>query len=85
MSFRDKIDNEIEEIATKVVEQVATRQNLVTTNQSGAGIVQSLFLEDGQRKAKVKDQYGKIQTISLASARVLGKGDQVTIDGGFGR
>lgn len=78
--LKDKIDKQIREVAYQTVMQVATRQNQVNTNQSGMGKVQRLFLDDnGNRKAEVLDQYGKIQTISLISSRVLGTGDHVVM------
>lgn len=86
MSLKDKIDKDITEIATRVVEIVATRQNMVTANQNGAGKIQSFFTdEDGNRKAKVVNQYGQVQEIGLIADRPLGKGDTVIIQGGFGR
>ena len=86
MSLKDKIDKDITEIATRVVEIVATRQNMVTANQNGAGRLQSFFTdEDGNRKAKVVNQYGQVQEIGLIADRPLGKGDTVIIQGGFGR
>lgn len=86
MSFRDKIDKEIENYASKVVDIIVTRQNQVTTNQGGAGKIRSFSLDqDGNRMVTVEDTSGRLNTIPLASSRVLGKGDQVTIDGGFAR
>ena len=86
MSLKDKIDKDITEIATRVVEIVATRQNMVTANQNGAGKIQFFFTdEDGNRKAKVVNQYGQVQEIGLIADRPLGKGDTVIIQGGFGR
>lgn len=78
--LRDKIDKQIREIAFQTVMQVATRQNQVNTNQSGMGKIQRLFLDDsGNRKAEVIDQYGKKQTISVISSRILGTGDHVVM------
>ncbi len=86
MSLKDKIDQQITEIATKVVEQVATRQNMVTSNQNGAGKIKSFFTDgDGNRKAKVVNQYGEVQEISLIAERPLGQGDTVIIQNGYGR
>lgn len=86
MSLSDKINKQIEEIATKVVEIVATRQNMVTSNQNGAGKIQSFYTDgDGNRKAKVVNQYGQVQEISLIAERPLGKGDTVIIQNGYGR
>lgn len=86
MSLSDKINKQIEEVATKVVEVVATRQNMVTSNQNGAGKIQSFFTDDnGNRKAKVVNQYGQIQEILLIADRPLGRGDTVIIQNGFGR
>lgn len=86
MSLKDKIDKDITEIATRVVEIVATRQNMVTSNQNGAGRIQSFFTDaEGNRKCKVVNQYGQVQEIGLIADRPLGKGDTVIIQGGFGR
>lgn len=86
MSLKDKIDKDITEIATRVVEIVATRQNMVTANQNGAGKIQSFSTDStGARKAKVVNQYGQVQEIGLIADRPLGKGDTVIIQGGFGR
>jgi hypothetical protein len=86
MSLKDKIDQQIEEVATRVVEIVATRQNMVTSNQNGAGRLQSFFTDDqGNRKAKVVNQYGQVQEVSLIADRPLGKGDTVIIQNGFAR
>ncbi len=86
MSLKDKIDEQITEVATRVVEQVSTRQNMVTSNQNGAGKIQSFFTDaSGARKAKVVNQYGQVQEISLIAERPVGKGDTVIIQNGFGR
>lgn len=86
MSLKDKIDQDITEIATRVVEIVSTRQNMVTANQNGAGKIQSFSTDaEGNRKAKVVNQYGQVQEIGLIADRPLGKGDTVIIQGGFGK
>lgn len=86
MSLKDKIDQQITEVATQVVELVATRQNMVTSNQNGAGKVQRIYLDDsGARMCDIVNQYGQVQTVGLVADRPLGKGDTVIINGGFAR
>lgn len=86
MSLKDKIDKDITEIATQVVEIVATRQNMVTSNQNGAGKVQRIYTDDtGTRKCDIVNQYGDVQTVGLIADRPLGKGDTVIINGGYAR
>ena len=86
MSLKDKIDKDITEIATKVVEIVATRQNMVTSNQNGAGKVQRIYTDEtGARKCDIINQYGQVQSVGLIADRPLGKGDTVIINGGFAR
>lgn len=80
MPLSDKIDKQIREIAYQTVMQVVTRQNQTNANQSGMGEVKRMFLDDnGNRKAEVKDQYGKIRTVSLISSRVMGPGDAIVL------
>lgn len=86
MSLKDKIDKDITEIATQVVEIVATRQNMVTSNQNGAGKVQRIYTDStGTRKVEIINQYKQVQSIDLIADRPLGKGDTVIVQGGFAR
>lgn len=80
--LRDKIDKQITEVAYQVIASIVTRQNQSNANQSGMGQVSSVFEEDGIRKAKVTDQYGKSRTITLTSSRIIGKGDAIILING---